>query len=189
MKRAALLLLVCLSAASCAIGPPVDTSMMPSSAFGTGNQDPPTAALNVSSWAFADPARTRNNPGEAARAVASVDYLAGDLNTSPRWVYVSPITKQRMLLARAEVRNALAVPANAPSQELVNRLLGVTQAAYAHNPPAELAALQSPIFTLGPTQTLDRLANLPYLPETNVATLRANAEINLNSEHSCMPCF
>jgi hypothetical protein len=189
MNRLAALLLACLSAASCAVGPPVDTSMMPSSAFGSGNQDPPTAALNVSSWAFADPARTRNNPGEAARAVASVDYLAGDLNTSPRWDFVSPITKHRMLLARAEVRNAIGVVPTAPSQEVVNRLLGVTQAAYARDQAAELAALQSPIFALGPPQTLDRLANLPYLPETNVATLRANAQINLNSEHSCMPCF
>jgi hypothetical protein len=184
MRLQAVLLLACLLPASCTIAPPVDTSMIPPNTFGQGGQDAVTAALNESVWAFADPSRTRNNPGEAARTVASVDFLAGDLNTSPRFVFVQPIIKYQMLQARAEVRGALGVPPTATSQELVNRLVFVTGGAYARDQSAQLAALSSPIFTLGAERTLDRLANLPYLPMANVATLRANAKINQHNGRS-----
>src|SRR2546430_1887448 len=97
MKLRTLFLFTCLLPLSCAVAPPVDTSMMPPDAFGTGGQAGGTAGLNETVWAFADPSRTRNNPGEAARAVASVDFLAGNLNTSPRWVFLQPFIKDQML--------------------------------------------------------------------------------------------
>ncbi len=158
-----------------AITPPPDTARLPPNAFGTYS-DGDIGAINVSSWAFADPARTRNDPPDAARAVAAVDYLAGELSSSPRWDFMSPLTKMQMVQARAEVRAAVGIAANAPSQDVVDQLLYVADALTAGSTQGAMNALTPPTFTLPPPDSLARLANLPYLLEANVATMHAAAQ-------------
>jgi hypothetical protein len=158
---------------------------MPTDALGV-SVDSDLQAINLSVWAFADPARTRGDPVDAARAVASVDYLAGEVSSSPRWLGVSPLTKQQLLDARQEVRAALGIPPAAPSQAVVNTMLYTASAVAAGNPDAALAALNSPLFTLGPQQTLARLDNLPYLHTANIATQHMSGAAMEPSGRGCM---
>ena len=63
-----------LSVAACQPGPPQpEPARYPPNLYGVGGED---GAIMLAEWAFADPARIRNNPVDAAKAVASADYLA-----------------------------------------------------------------------------------------------------------------
>lgn len=141
-------------------------------------------AINLAQWAFADPARTRNDPVDGARAVAAVVYLAEELSNSPRWVGMSPITKLQMKQADAAVRQTLGIAVGAPSRLVAMRLLQAADALQAGNSAGALAALQTPAFTLGPQSTLVRLGDLPFLPAANVATQHAA----LQRFPGCMGC-
>lgn len=164
--------LVSLTLAGCAdITPPPDTAQLPPGAFGVFDND--VAAANQASAALASPARTRNDPVDAARACAAIDYLAGELSSNPRWIKLSPLTKQEMLQARVDVRQVLGIEPNAPSQFVVNALLQFTAAWQAGNQPAALQALSAPVFTLPPQQTLAILSNLPLIRSANVASIDA----------------
>jgi hypothetical protein len=88
---------LCSAVAACT--PLPDTATLPFAAFGTME----------AAWAFAAPARTANDPVDAARAAAGVDYLAGELSSNPRWLMVSPLTKQQMLQARLDVHSVLGI--------------------------------------------------------------------------------
>ena len=140
-----------------------------------GDQD--VAAANQAQWAFADSGRTFGRPIEAARAAASLDYLAGAIYTSPRWSNVSAITQEQLLQGRVQLRQALAVAPGAPSQQVVDRLAFVGNALAANDQPAALNALNTPIFTAGPQQTLATLSNLPYLRYANIATIDLSNEL------------
>jgi hypothetical protein len=173
MRSRPLVVLAILLVAGCAfIAPPPDTARLPPNAYGLF-EDNDIGAINLAQWAFADPARTRNDPIDAARAAAAVDYLAGELSSSPRWVAMSPITKDQMLQARDEVRQALGIAPGAPSQLVVNGLLGAANALAGGDRPAALAALSAPVFTWPPDQTLARLFDMPFLRTANIATQRA----------------
>ena len=153
-----------------------DTARLPPGALGSG-EDPDVAAANQAQWAFADSGRSYGRPIEAARAAASLDYLAGEIYTSPRWQGVGAITKEQLLEGRQELRTALAVAPGAPSQQVVDRLAFVGNALAADNQPAALNALNTPIFTAGPQQTLATLSNMPYLRMANVGTQNLSNEL------------
>lgn len=158
--------------ASCA--PPVETAVMPPV---SGLVDPENA-IQYASWAFASPARTRGDPASAARAVAALEYGAGAINTSPRLQFMSPVINDEMLDARQAVRRVLGIPPTAPSQAVVNSMITVSLALGGGNRAEALAALNAPIFTLGPEQTLAVLANLPLVRQANIATSHAAGAIN-----------
>ena len=152
--------------------PPPDTARVPAGAFG-GLADPDVSAMNLAQWAFSDPARTRNDPVDAARAVAAVDYLGGELTTSPRWSYMDPITPVQMQQARVAVRQVVGIAPNAPSQQVTQTLLTFAGNYEFGNRPAALAALQAPIYQHPPEQTLALLDKLPYVPIANIASQHA----------------
>ena len=167
--------LACVAIAACAIQPPPDTASVPFGAFGTLDND--VAAANQASWAFGAASRTLNNPVDAARAVAAIDYLAGELSSNPRWIMVSPLTKQEMLRARADVRQVLGIAPDAPSQFVVEALLQFAWLWQYGNRPAAMQAIASPVFTLPPQQTLQVLSNLPYIQSANIASTDAAAQM------------
>lgn len=182
IPRAAALALL-LASAGCAGGlvpPPYppDTARLQPGTFAT-NEDPDVAAINFAQYAFADPGRTYGRPADGARAVASVDYLAGELTTSPRWADMGPLTKQQMLQARQQVRAVVGIRPDARSQAVVDSMVAVAAAMSPNGggQPAALAALQSPIFTAPPDQIFARLANLPYIQLANVASQKAANEM------------
>jgi hypothetical protein len=189
MRPRALVVLAALLLAGCAaIAPPPDTARLPPNAYGLF-ADNDIGAINLAQWAFANPARTRNDPIDAARAAAAVDYLAGELSSNPRWVAMSPITKGQMLQAREEVRRAVGVAPGAPSQLVVDDLLGAANALAAGDRPAALAALRAPVFIWPPDETLARLSDMPYLPTANVATQRAAQQRFPRDDGSCSFCW
>ena len=158
-----------------------DTARMSAAQFGTGGLDPDVAATQFAQWAFADSGRTYGRPTEGARAVAAMDYIAGQLYTSPRWANISPLTKEQLLQGREEVRQALAVRPGTPSQVVVDHMTAAGNALAAGNRAGALAQLADPAFTAGPQPTLDRLTNLPYLRMANVSTMRAGNQLFDNS--------
>jgi hypothetical protein len=135
--------------------------------------DNDVAAANQAAWAFAASARTANDPVDAARAAAAVDYLAGQLSSSPRWISVSPLTRQQMLEARADVRQVLGIAPGARSQVVTNALLQFAWLWQAGNQPAAMQALAAPGFTQPPPETLRILSNMPFIQSANVASIDA----------------
>lgn len=189
MLRRAAMILGCAILASCATGlrPFVpDTARLPPGSFGT-NEDPDVAAINFAQYAFADAGRTYGRPAEGARAVASIDYLAGELSTSPRWQNMSALTLQQMLQAREAVRQAVGIAPNAPSQAVVNSLSATYNDLVSGNEQAALAALASPIYLQPPRDTLVRLANLPYIQIANVASQHAASQMFQNDNTQEFP--
>jgi hypothetical protein len=161
-----------LALAGCAVTPPPDTAFLQGSAFGE-NTDNDTTALNMAEYAFAGPPRTTGRPVDTARAVAALDYMAGELSTNPRWLMISPIPKSEMLQARVAVRQVLGIPVNAPSQVVVTDLLSAANALVAGDPGAARATLAPPLF---PPDILQRLTDLPYIQIANLATTHAADE-------------
>jgi hypothetical protein len=158
--------------ASCS--PPVDTAVMPPV---SGLMDP-TNAIQYANWAVSSPARTRNDPASAARAVAALDYAAGAINTSPTLQFVPLVIDSQMLDARVAVRRVLGIPPTTPSQAVVNGMVAASLALGSGDPTQALAALDTPIFTLGPEQTLAVLTNMPLVRQANIATSQAERAIN-----------
>ena len=165
----------CLGLTACTVQPPPDTATVPFAAFGTLDND--VAAANQAAWAFAAPARTANDPVDAARAAAGIDYLAGELSSNPRWVGVSPLTKQEMLQGRVEVRRALGIVLTVPSQVVVNALLRFASAWQGGDQATAMQALAVPGFTLGPDAMLHVLSNMPYVRSANIASMDAVSQM------------
>ena len=170
---AALSLVLALTACAPTLLP--DTAVMPRTLAGTPALSD-EGAMYLSSYALGVPSRTAGDAVSGARAVASIDYLAGALSSNPRWLYVSAATKGRMVQGRAEVRKVLGIDPRASSQEVVDRLMSASNAIEARDSAAAAMALSSPVFTLGPRQTLAMLTDLPYLPAANVAAQNAARE-------------
>jgi hypothetical protein len=168
-------ILSCLPIVACAAVQRTDTSQLPPFFYGT-LVDNDIGAINEASWALGSPDRTRGDPVEALRAAIAVEYLAGEVNTAPRWWKMSPITKIQMSQARAEFRHALGINPDAPSQAVVNAegvaLLNLERG----NIAGAQQALSAPIFTQPPQQTIQVLNNLPLLPAARVATSDAQLQ-------------
>lgn len=186
LPRLAALLLLAAAPLACAPTPLPDSARMPLSG-GTTPIISPEGAVQLASYALGSPSRTRDDPVEAARAVASVDYLAGDFYANPHWVAISPLVKQRMLVGRQQARAAVGIAPDASSQEVVDRLIQVSNTV--GNPELLQAALASPVFTLGPDRTLAALNNLPYLPDANWAAQQANLELTPHGNCNVIPCI
>jgi hypothetical protein len=121
-----------------------------------------------------------NNPLEAIKAVIAVDWLADELELNPRWIVISPLTKQHMRQARTDVRSVLGISADAPSGYVVAALLSTGWSLELGMRPDDIGALKGPPFTLPPSQTFDRLSHLPYIATANIATSDANTQILTN---------
>ena len=106
--------------AACGVLPPPaaapDSAQVAPDAFGVTSPGGSAAqqAIAIAEQDFVDPARTYGRPAEAARAAASVDYLAGELSTGPNWAQLDGQIKADMLQARDAVRAALGVAPGAP---------------------------------------------------------------------------
>jgi hypothetical protein len=111
----------------------------------------------------------------AASSVAALDYMGGQLNTSPRWVSMPGLFRLQMLQSRDIVRGVLGISPTAPSQDVVDTMLSLSAAYSSGNQGAINKALASPIFTVPPDQAAERLAAIPYLPVVNNATTHADA--------------
>ena len=153
-----------------------DTARLAPGQLGSG-ADADVYAVHLAQWAFADPGRVRGRPVDAARASAAMDYIAGELYTSPRWANIPAVTQEQLLQGRQEVRDALGVVPGAPSQAVVDDLTMAADALAHNDHQAALRQLGPPVFALPPQQVLARLSYMPYLPKANIATMRAANEM------------
>lgn len=186
MLRKLMVVATCLLPVACAGGfQPVvpDTARLAPGALGSGF-DPDVTAINLAQWAFADSGRTRGRPMEAARAAASMDYIAGQLYTSPRWSHISAITKEQLLQGRVEVRQALGVVPGTSSQAMVDHLTVAGNALAAGDQAVAIAQLGGPVFSEPGEVVLQRLANMPFLRMANVSSSRAANQLFENGGSS-----
>ena len=178
LARARAVLIALLLSACAGLQPFVpDTARLRPDTFGFGALDADVYAVQQAQWAFADPGRTLGRPLEAARASAAMDYIAGQLNTSPRWANISAITKMQLLEGREEVRRALGVRPGVPSQAVVDTLAGISNALIAGDQAAAYNLANAPIFQAPGEPVMTRLSNMPYLQMANVSTMRAANEL------------
>ncbi len=178
-----LTLLATLAAAGCGLQTTYDSAIMPRTSAGTPVLSD-QGAIGLSSYALGNRSSIESHPGEAARAVASIDYLAGALYENPHWTGIPAVHKINMEQGRQEVREVLGVAPGTPSQLVVNDLIAAAQAFDAGDLGAARAALPPAVFTLGPDQTIALLTNLPALPAANVAAQRVNNDINTNCQYT-----
>jgi hypothetical protein len=174
-RSLATVLSAALLSACAALPPSAEPASLPPGVFGM-YQDNDIGALNESSAAFATPARTHDNPIEAARAVVAIEYLADELRVSPRWIGMSGTSKLGMVQARTDTRRVLGIAPDAPSPLVVDALLRLTVALQSGDQAASMQALGAPVFTLPPSQTLRILSDLPYIRSANQVTLQAANE-------------
>ncbi len=176
MRRLLPLLAVAVLPAACGpLPPPPDTARLPPGVFSPLDQDVPAALY--AQYAFADPSRTYGNPVAGAQAVLAMDYIAGELNTSPRWANIPAITQLQLLQGRVATRQAVGIAPNAPSQLVVDSLVAARNDLASGNAAAAEAALTNPAFPAGGAQALKSLTNLPYIQAANVATEHAGEEL------------
>ena len=154
---------------------PPDTAVMPPGALGT-NGDIDIRALDIAAFDFAH--AIKGNPSKAATAVAALDYLGGELNSSPRWIDMDSLTRLEMLDWRKQMRAQLGISATAPAQAVVNTMLGLAQAYQAQDTARVQHLLASPIFTVPPNVVADRLNDIPYNANLNAVTTRADGVLN-----------
>lgn len=143
-----------------------------------GAGDPTSAAVARATHAFGHPDTLTGHPGNAARAIADMEYLAAWLPFDPRFNQRDSLLPVRLAQARMEWRAALEIPAEQPAQPLIEALYSVWRAG---DQQAAAAALKPELFAPG---TLARLADLPPLPKTNqaaVAASRVLAEQNIRN--------
>ncbi len=178
VMRMLLLAATCLLPIGCGNLQPVvpDTARMPAGGLG-GGLDPDVTAVNLAQWAFADSSRTYGRPVEAARAAASMDYIAGQLYTSPRWSNISALTKEQLLQGREQVRQALGVVPGTSSQAVVDHLTTAGNLLAAGDQAGAVRQLGAPVFQGTGEQVLARLGNMPYLQMANVSTMRAAGQL------------
>jgi hypothetical protein len=148
------------------------TAIMPTGALQT-NGDIDVRSLDVASFGHYD--ELKGNPALAANTVAALDYMGGQLNTSPRWVYMPGLFRLQMLQSRNIVRGKLGISPTVPSQDVVNTMLALSAAYSAGDQSQVNKLLSSPIFSVPPDQAAERLADIPYMPLVNNAT--TNAEL------------
>ena len=176
MRALVVLPILALCLAGCATLPPTErTPFLPAGVYGV-YQDNDTGAINQSAWAFASPANIRNDPVDAAKAVVALEYLSGELRENPRWIGIDSSVDVHIGRARDQLRAILGIRPDAPSQVVVNTLLALSWDLQVGNQEAVMRVLASPLFTRPPAQTLQILANLPYVQEANVATMQAANE-------------
>jgi len=176
MRARAVGCVVCMSVTACAtVGSYQPAAQLPPSVYGI-YEDNDVGAINQSSWAFASPQRTLNNPVDAIKAVIAIEYLADELYDNPRWINIPLLTKERMREARADLRRELGIAPDAPSQVVVDTLLHAAWNLQTGKPDEASRSLEIPAFA-SPQRTLQALAGLPYIQSANLATSEAALQV------------
>jgi hypothetical protein len=145
------------------------TAVMPNNALGS-NGDPDVRSIQVAAYEFAHPL---TDPARSADAVAALDYIGGQLNTSPRWVSMPGLFRAQVLQSREIIRAYVGISPDAPSQVVVDTMLQLAMAYRGHDPMAVQKLLASSIFTVPPAEVTAKLSNIPLMSIVNMATMHA----------------
>lgn len=175
MPAALLLLAACTAAPRPVAGPAVQLPPPPPGTPSSAG-DPGRGAVLFAAYAFTRTDRLHGNPAAAARAVAQLEWMAATLPFEPRWIGANPVTFGQLALARAEVRAALGLAAEAPPH-LLAAALGEAAVALDRNDRAGAARALAPVAPAGGAGVVSRLEALPRLPRAAEATSLADREM------------
>lgn len=149
--------LAILALAACAQSP-ATAPPTPPATEGRSLQDPIVLARQNAIAFFRRP--PAGQPASAAVAFANIEYLADAVPADPRWSTGSGTAITQLQVARGEMRRALRIAPNAPSQSVVTGLSGAAEAIRGNDRAAIAAALPRDVFTAGPEGTV-RLLSQP----------------------------
>lgn len=170
--RSALLAVTLL--AGCANYVPPDPVRLPRDSV-EGAGDPTRAAVSRSAYVFANQAALEGRPGQMARAIADMEFLAAALPFDPRFQQRDPLLPWQLAQARAEWRAVLGIETAQPAQPVIDSLYAVARAS---GQGGLAAAPSGPLSVEGAA----RLAAMPPLPETAraaAAASRAQFEVQI----------
>lgn len=174
------------SLGACAARTPVPSvNLSGDSILGAG--DPTRAAIITTAYAFGRASVLANQPGEAAEAVARLEYLSIEIPTGPRWISFNPLAGVMLQQGAARARQALAIAPGAPPQAVIDGLFVVRRALAAGDVATAEAALDPAVFTAGGAGTLTRLATLPANPEAAAGARFAQSEMTRNEADQDWP--
>ena len=137
-----------------------------SAAPGLPEDEARRAAIDANSW-FARP--RPNQPAQAARAHAELEFLAEALTRDPNLRGGAGAGLPQLQIARREHRTALGIPADAAAGAVVLGLRSAAEALERGDRTAALGALPRSTFAAGPEETLRRLARPPRVPSARPA--------------------
>lgn len=155
---------------------PQDYVFLPPDAV-VGAGDPTRAAIINAAYAYGTPAALAGRPADAAVAVAQLDYLASEIPYGPRWREFDPTVGLLLQQARREVRGYFGISQEAPPQAVIDAFYATARALRA-NDPAAVQRILAPSLVPNARQTLAHLSAMPLLPTANVATARAQQELD-----------
>jgi hypothetical protein len=170
-------LLLALGLAGCA-APQMEAPPVPPLAA-QGNRTPAYNAIEGAAEAFGNPDSLQGRPAQAAVAVSRLEWSAEAVAADRSFYIFSAVTAPALSAARWEVRRALGISTDASPAVVI---AGMEQAAAAlsrGDSAAAAAALPPPVFS---PDTLTRLANMPRMPQANLATRRAQRDIEFGRQ-------
>jgi hypothetical protein len=165
-------LLIALALAGCAARPEPVPPVPPLA--GQGSRAPGINAIEGAAEAFRHPERLQGRPADAAVAVSRLEWAALAVPADETFDTFSTVTGPALTAARWEVRNALGIATDAPGRVVMAGMEAAAAALARGDSAGAAAALPPPVFA---PDTLARLANLPRLPQANLALLRAQRDI------------
>jgi hypothetical protein len=143
-----------------------------------GLGDPVRAASLAAPSMLGDTARLAGRPAAAARAAVQLEVLTEGFASDPIYAPEASIAVLNATrLGRAEMRAALGIAPDAPTDLVVAALRDAAAALDAGSRVRAEAALTGPAFPAGGAATLTRLNTLPHLPRVAEAAGAANVEI------------
>ncbi len=143
-----------------------------------GAGDPVRGAALNAPFQFGDLRNQRGQPGRAALSLAQLEYLADAVPNSGYWQnQVLGTTTLQLKLGRDEARKALGIRPDAAPAAVMAGLRGAARALEAQDQAGARNALSTPDFTLGGAATLQRLADLPPLPQAAAAAGQINNDV------------
>lgn len=144
-----------------------------------GAGDPTRAAISQSAFVLSHPESFTGRPGDVARAVANLEFLAVSMPTDPRFSVYGGDLPGRLAMGRDEARRSLGIAGGAEPQLVIDGFYGASRALRRGDRAAAEHALTTPTFTAGGVETLRRLGNLPSLPLASAAASHAATEMGM----------
>lgn len=143
-----------------------------------GFGDPVRGAAVHAPWWLGDTSRLAGQPAQAARAAVQMEVLAEAFRSDPRWMHTASLQAWHGTgLARAELRAAIGIAPDAPSDLVIASLRDAAAALDAGSQVRAEAALTGPAFIVPPQDAIRRLSTLPRLPRVTEGANAAFAEM------------
>lgn len=173
--RAAVALLLAL--AGCSV-PATEALPVPPLA-GLGNRAPGYNAIQGAAEAFSSSSALAGRPDLAAVAVSRLEWETVAVGADRSFFTFSTITPPALSAARWEVRRALGIAGDAPPPAVIAAMEAAAPALARGDRAAAAAALPPPLFA---PDIIDRLSSMPYLPQANLATRKAQADLEFGRD-------